>query len=136
MIDIDEGYPQTIKMDRSVKATYLEPLINTTSSQFYKKEQGEVYFIAAAIGYKNNVSQETSDTTDIRLYSSLRDESKLLIRLIALAHSKYDYELLRDGKKVCKIIEEYANGGMKLLHDKIFKGSDFSLEDEVFVTEE
>ena len=54
---IDDNYPQFIKIDREIKEKYLDPLINTPSSQFYKREQGEVYFIAAAIGFINKIQQ-------------------------------------------------------------------------------
>lgn len=133
MNSIDSKYPQFLKMDREIKAKFLDPLINTQSSQFWRKEQGDVYLIAAALGYKNKLKQKTSKSTDIRTYNGLRDESKLLIRIIVLSESNYDYELLKDGPKVLKIVEEYANGGMSLLYDKIFSGgADFSIEDEVW----
>lgn len=130
---IDSKYPQFIRMDREIKAKYLDPLINTQSSQFWKKEQGDVYLIAVALGYKNKIKQKTGKSTDIRTYNGLRDDSKLLIRVIVLSECNHDYELLKDGSKVLKIIEEYANGGMGILYDKVFSGSDFSLEDEVFI---
>ena len=131
---IDDNYPQFIKIDREIKEKYLDPLINTPSSQFYKREQGEVYFIAAAIGFNNKIQQKTSKNFDVRTYNGLKDQYKLFIRIIALTESKFDYGILKDGSKVLKIIEQYANGGMAILYDKIFSsGADFSLEDELFV---
>ena len=132
MNNIDSKYPQFLKLDREIKTKYLDRLINTQSSQFWKKEQGDVYLIAAALGYKNKLKQKTKKSIDIRTYNGLRDESKLFIRIIALSESNYDYEILKDGSKVLKIVEEYANGGMGVLYDMVFKGPDFSLEDEVF----
>jgi len=133
MNKVDSKYPQFIRIDRKIKEKYLEPLISTPSSQFYKREQGEVYFIAAALGFKNKLRMKTEKNIDVRTYHGLNDQYKLLIRVIALSDTKYDYNLLSDGSKTLRILEECANGGMSLLYDKIFsKGGDFSLEDELF----
>ncbi len=132
MLNIDENYPQFIRMDKEVKEKYLEPLISQRSSMFFSCEQGDVYFVAAAIGYKNKLHQKTKKSTDVRTYHGLTNELKLFIRVIALSESKYDYKTLENGTAVLKIIEEYANAGMSLLYDKIFIKPDFSLKDEVF----
>lgn len=133
MESIDKNYPQFIKMDRERKDKYLLPIINTQSSEFYNRDQGEVYFIAACIGYANKSKVKTEKSTDIRTYHGLKDSYKLLIRIMYLDSSNYDYESLSDGTTVLKEIEEYANGGFPILHDKIFGGgSNFSLEGELW----
>lgn len=132
-MQIDENYPQFIKIDATVKKNFLLDLIDEKNGTcFAKQEQGDVCLLAAAIGFANGAKKKSNKTTDIRLYRTLNDEHKVLIRAIALADSKYDYGLLPDGSAVLKIIEEYANGGLPILHDKIYsKGFDMSIEGEI-----
>lgn len=133
MENIDKNYPQFIKMDREKKDKFLLPLINTQSSEFFNRDQGEVYFIAAALGYMNKTKIKTKKSTDIRTYHGLKDSYKLFIRIVFLDNSSYDYDSLEDGGIVLKTIEEYANGGFPILYDKIFSGgSNFSLEGELW----
>lgn len=133
MKSIDDKYPQFISMDEEKKKKYLEPLTSLPGSMFYNREFGEVYMTAVALGLKNNTREVSKKTKEVRTYHLLKDEYKLLLRIIVLIGSKYNYDLLQDGAKTLKMVEEYANGGIVLLHDKIMKnGFDFSIEDEVW----
>lgn len=127
-------YPQFINVDAGVKDKYLRPLVEDPASVFYKSDFGDVYFIAASLGFKNASRKKTEDLETLRLYDKISDKYKLLIRVIVLASEKYDYDILLDGKKTLKVVEEYANGGASILFDKIFnaKGLDFSIEDEIW----
>jgi hypothetical protein len=131
--EIDSDYPQFIKMDLKAKEDYLNFLYDSKSATcFAGCEQGQLYFLAAVIGFVNNTKKKTTRSTDIRLYRTIDIKYKVLIRAIALSESKYDYAILKDGVKVLKLIEEYANGGFRLLYDKIYdKGLDLSIEDDV-----
>jgi len=126
-------FPQFINVDREVKAKYLEPLIKNRSSMFYGRELTDVYFLSASIGLKNNIEKETLKSENLRLYSTAQERYKLLIRIIVLSKTNFDYGVLQDGKRCLKIVEGYANGGAPILYGKIFegKGLDFSIEDEM-----
>lgn len=130
---IDSSYPQFIKMDSAIKDKYLKKLIGEEyATCFSGQEQGQLYFIAAALGFLNKTKKKTVHPTDIRLYRTLGDKYKVLIRAIVLSESNYDYDILSDGSRVLKIIEEYANGGFQILYDKVYdKGLDLSIEEEV-----
>lgn len=130
---IDENYPQFIKVDGKIKEQYLEPLANSIGNVFYKRELGDIYFFAAAVGFINKVKKSTEKNEDLRLYQTLQEKYKLLIRAIVLSHVKYNYEFLNEGRQVLKIIEEYANGGAPILYDKVFKGGvGASIEEELW----
>lgn len=132
-MNVDENYPQFIKIDAKIKENFLEPLINNVSGIFYKRDFGEVYFMAVVLGFKNKVRKKTEKNEDLRLYQTLQDKYKLLIRAIVLSETQYNYDILNDGRQVLKIVEEFANGGASLLYDKIFKGgSNISIEDELW----
>lgn len=129
---IDENYPH-IHVDSSVREKYLLDLIDKNSGTcFAGQEQAPVYLLAAAMGFRDGIKKKSNKRTDIRRYQEIRPEYKVLIRAIVLSDTNYDYNILSDGKAVLEIIEEYANGGLKILHDKIYsKGFDMSIEGEI-----
>lgn len=130
---IDDKYPQFIRIDEEKKKKYLEPLTALPGSLFHNREDGEVYMMAVALGLKNKLREPSKKSKEVRTYHLLKDEYKLLLRIIVLIGSDYDYDLIQDGTKTLKMIEEYANGGIVLLHEKIMKnGLDFSIEDEIW----
>lgn len=130
---IDDKYPQFIRIDEDKKKKYLEPLTSLPGSLFQNREDGEVYMMAVALGLNKNLREPSKKSKEVRTYHGLKDEFKLLLRIVVLIGSKYDYDILQDGAKTLKIIEEYANGGIEVLYDKIMKnGLDFSIEDEIW----
>lgn len=130
---IDDKYPQFIRIDEEKHKKYLEPLTKIPGSLFHNRENGEVYMMAVALGLKNKVREPSKKSKEVRTYQLLKDEYKLLFRIIVLIGSEYDYDLLKDGTKTLKMIEEYTNGGIVILHDKIMKnGLNFSVEDEIW----
>jgi len=132
-MSIDQGYPQFINLDQNLIDKKLKPLIENSNSQFHGFEQGQVYMIAVALGFSNKVFTKSSKSKGVRTYNQLRDEYKVMFRVIAILHTNYNYEVVKDGSRVIKIIEEYANAGVELLYEKIFNsGPDFSIEDEVW----
>jgi hypothetical protein len=130
---IDDNYPQFISMDEEKKKKYLDPLTVLPGSLFNKREDGDVYMMAVALGLENKKREPSKKTYGVRTYYKLEDEYKLFLRTVVLIGSDYDYDILLEGAKTLKIIEEYANGGITILHDKIMNsGLDFSIEEEVW----
>lgn len=129
---METKYPQFIRIDKSINIKYLEPL--KKEGLFKESDATQIYFVSAALGFKNNLKIESENQMDLRLYSTLQPKYQSLIRIIALKDNNFDYTVLSDGKKMLKIIESYANGGAAMLHDKILqgKGFDFSIEDEIW----
>lgn len=133
MDKVDAKYPQFIRIDSDKHDKFLEPLISLPGSTFYKREKGEVYMMAVVFGFNNQLREKTKKSKEIRVYQGLSDSYKLLIRIIALSTENYDYESLYDGNKTLKTIEEYANGGVSVLYDKVVQGDiDFSLEESIW----
>lgn len=133
MEKIDDNYPQFIAIDEDKKKNYLDPIVKDPASKLYKRELTEVYFLAVALGNKYQIKEKSKKIDGFRVYNSLNDRYKLFIRIVVLNFTDYDYEILRDGNKTLKIIEEYANGGASLLFDKIFKsGLEYSLDEELW----
>ena len=134
MEKIDDNYPQFIRVDEEKKKNFLQPLVDTPGSLFYKRTQGDIYLIAVSLGFKNKLREKSKKSSDVRTYHGLTDTSKLLIRVVALITENFNYESLKDGTLTLKIVEEYANGGISLLFDKVFhSGTDSSIEDELWI---
>jgi hypothetical protein len=124
-------FPRYIRMDRKTYETCLNPLVGDKKSPFYKCERTGVYIMAACLGFKNGMSEGTKDPIDVRYFNQLSKQETWALFSIAVMDSK-ETDILLDGRKTTQIVEEYANGGAKLLYDKIFKSRlDFKLENEI-----
>jgi len=133
MSNFDDNYPQTMHMDEEIKKKYFEKLVTLEGGLFYKRELTELYLISASLGLKNKLRLKTKKSTDLRLYQTLNDKGKLLIRIIVLASTNYDFDILKNGHDTLKIVEEYANAGAAILYDKITQSKlSFSIEDELW----
>jgi len=114
----DSNYPQFIKVDKEVREKYLLPLKEDERSPFYKKELGEIFLLSAVYGLKYDRKYESSDLSDLRTYFQANDKYKLVIRLIVLEATNYEYDVLMDGIKTLQIFQQYANGGAKILYEQ------------------
>ena len=78
------------------------------------------------IGFKNGLKNEIKDRDPSGFFrtETLNDKEKSLIKTIAIADQN-DLLVLKDKKKVYRIAEEYAAGGIKILKDKVFS-SDYA----------
>ncbi|MFA5072095.1 MAG: hypothetical protein WC511_07145 [Candidatus Pacearchaeota archaeon] len=134
MSSIDGDYPQFLYIDKDIKEKYLEPLIKKGSGTcFEDQEMGEIYLLGAVIGYINKLKSpiKSGNRKEVRTYGKLSDDNKLLIRCIAIESNNYEYPILFEGTKVLKLLEEYANAGIKVLSEKIFNNLNLSIEDEI-----
>lgn len=129
---IDGNYPQTIHIDRDIKNTYLDPIVNQVGSPLYRRDLSDAYFLAVAIGFRNNCRRPTNSSFDLRLYSTVSEDLKIFIRSVVLATNNFDFISLKDGKTTLKIIEEYANGGASILHDKIFSNNNKPIGEDLW----
>lgn len=125
------AFPRYIHMDRKQYSDLLEPIVKEKRSPFYKYDRTGVYIISASLGYKNKTSKKINNPIDVRLFAQLSKEEKWALFTIAIADSG-GTEILLNGARALQIAEEYANGGVQILYDKLFKGSlDYFLENEM-----
>jgi dnd system-associated protein 4 len=125
------AFPGYIRMDRKQYNDLLEPIVKEKRSPFYKFDRTGVYIMAAALGFKSKAAKKIQNPIDVRLFAQLGKEYMWAIFTIAVAESG-KIDVLLDGKKALQIVEEYANGGVQILYDKIFKSNlDYSLENEM-----
>ncbi|MBI5906863.1 hypothetical protein HY857_02305 [Candidatus Saccharibacteria bacterium] len=126
-------YPQFINMDAEIKAKYLDPLVSDPNTIFFKQDLGEAYLMAGVYGFMFDLKKTTKKIANIRVFDRWQDQYKVLFRVIAAADKKYDFEVLLDGAKTLKIVEEYANGGaQRLYEDATLLNSSETLEKKIW----
>lgn len=89
---------------------------------FEGKTNKEVFMMAMAVGFHkgNRIEFHKGEKEGFFLLKDLNDKEKSIFYAIAIAEEGVN--VLLDTNKVYSIAEEYANGGIKLLKDKIFDG--------------
>jgi len=76
----------------------------------------ELFFLCACLGYRRRSRLPLGSKGDDRFWSStIRPEEWCSYYSMILEENKMDFTSISDDKKVIATIEEYANGGMKIL---------------------
>lgn len=89
----------------------------------------DLFIFAASIGYAEGRKEEgTGDWLTRTEYLGGEDSNKRwLLRSIAMKETG-EIGTLRDGQKIFDLAIQYANGGIKILHGKIFSDEPGSVE--------
>jgi hypothetical protein len=85
---------------------------------FSGKDTKELFIIALAFGFKNKVRKSFQNREGYVRTEYLTDKDKALLYAIALKEAD-SVDILSDKEEVFKIAEEYAHGGVRILHDSI-----------------
>ncbi|ATD31153.1 hypothetical protein BHM04_08105 [Macrococcus sp. IME1552] len=88
----------------------------------YIFENGQLFLICVSIGYRNSnkVPLNKKGTTQTRGNVYKRDEENLLLNIIYSEFKDFDKITKYENRiEIKKLIEEYANGGMEILLDKV-----------------
>jgi dnd system-associated protein 4 len=108
-------------------------LQESEDSPFTEAELNEIFIFAVAYGSRK-AGRTPIDGTGRALFNrgALNDQTLWLIRSIAVAEERTT-DVLIDRKQVKEIAEEYANGGITELHNKVFGPGDplVELSDDV-----
>ena len=89
-------------------------------SPFFGMNIKDVFIFSMALGFalrKRKDLQKRKDVADVDVFS---EDHLLLIKCIAV-NSEGNIEILMDEKKTFEIAEEFANGGISILYEIIFK---------------
>jgi len=108
-------------------------LQESEESPFTEAELNEIFIFAVAYGSRK-AGRTPIEGSGRALFNraALSDQTHWLIRSIAVAEERTT-DVLVDGKLVKEIAEEYANGGITELHNKVFGPGDplVELSDDV-----
>lgn len=102
------------------------------NEKFFKgRTRKEQFLYVMGLGFKNNYNLPIGGKKDgIFFTKDLRIEDEALISAVGVA-STGDVNILADKARLFKIAEEYANGGIRLLIDKINQSSFGSFEKQL-----
>jgi len=110
-----EKVPDRLYIDESARDLY-EKIKD--ESIFKGKNRKEQFLFAMAVGFKNNIKIPIKKTEGLFLEKDLKPEDEALINAIAI-YDAASIDILSNKGQVYKIAEEYANGGIRILVDKI-----------------
>jgi dnd system-associated protein 4 len=129
--------PDWLFLDKSIKEDKLYDKLtdkNSKISPFAGKQDWEVFIVAMSLGFKEDLRKPLDSRVKTIPLSTIRnnDEVMWLIKSIAIAEKGTD--VLMDPNEMFKIAEEYANGGIRELYEKVFNvklgDPELRLEDE------
>jgi dnd system-associated protein 4 len=106
-------------IDSGINKKYLEPIAKDSNKDFFATKT-DIYLMAAVIGYKNKQKLKSKSTQSIRQARELSLDQDLIIYTIGFAeNNSIDFLVPEPGyrKTLFKLIEEYANGGARMLYD-------------------
>ena len=98
-------------------------LVDLKGSLLYGRDLKDVFILSMAFGFrlgKKKPLEKRQEVADITVFS---EQQITLIKAVAVTSEK-NLEVLLDKKRIFTIAEEYANGGILLLHEMIFETKD------------
>jgi len=95
-------------------------LVDQPYSPFYNKDIKDVFIFAMSLGFRMNKRKPLEKKKDIADIDVFKEHEKTLIRCIA-SQVEGKIDILIDEAKIFRIAEEFANGGIDILHDLIFE---------------
>ena len=113
-------------VDVDINKNYFEPIDKNPNLKFFPTKT-DAYLLAAVIGFKKGLRITSKSTQSVRQAHELSAEQDLIIHTIGYSENK-NIDLLipeiEQRKMLFKLIEEYANGGAKILHDLVMLPND------------
>ena len=113
-------------VDVDINNKYFDPIDKNPNLKFFPTKT-DAYLLAAVIGFKKGLHYPSAKTQSVRQAHELSTEQDLIIQTIGYAENK-NIDLLtpevEPRKQLFKLIEEYANGGAKILHDLVMLPND------------
>ena len=86
-------------------------------SFFYNKRHLDIFIYAMSIGKHYGKKSKLKDRSNSLPVDALKEDEIWLMIATALSESDTNLEILKDGKKIVQICEEYANAGITYLID-------------------
>lgn len=109
--------PRDISIEEDTRHVY-EELKEANDSPFKDAELNEMFVFAAAYGYNQGIRIGLDSRRALANRDSLGDEQIWILKSIALNEAEDD-GILRDGRQIYTIVEEYAKGGIEQLQKQL-----------------
>jgi len=102
-------------------------LVDERGSPFFGMQIKDVFIFAMSMGFASKSRSELNKKKDIADVDVFTDNQLALIKSIAVK-AEGKLEVLADDSKPMDIAEEYANGGIHILYEMVFKTKDDPLK--------
>lgn len=109
--------PRDISVTKDTRNTY-DDLTEANDSPFKNAELNDIFVFAAAYGYNQGLRTSLDSRRALANRDALSDSQQWTLKSIALNETE-DEDILRDGKQIYIIAEEYAEGGIHHLKDRL-----------------
>jgi hypothetical protein len=107
--------PRDVRIEADTRSMY-ESLRTDKASPYQDAQLIQIFLNAAAVGSEQGLRQElTGETRALFNISSLSDRQRTHIRSIAWKDT-HDQEIYYNHKRAFRIATEFANGGVRYLH--------------------
>jgi len=114
-------YPRDIDLEVGERHKKFVQLTEENTSPFYRKTLKQVFMFALGIGFKNKNKVALKKRTGIIPVRALSSSDISVFKAIAITETKtVDTMFGENIPEIFKIAEEYANGGIDLLHYQVF----------------
>jgi dnd system-associated protein 4 len=112
---------RNLDIERSASEKY-DRLKKDTASILKGSDSAGVFVQAMALGYHEKQRKPIKDRYPVVNINGLTEEQEWLIKAIAIAESG-SLDILQNPKGVLEIAQEYSNGGIDILHERIYRGA-------------
>lgn len=115
-----ESKPDRVYIEKADRPLYRD-LIERKESPFCDRDLLDVFICAVALGYHHKSRKSLKKREGLILLSTMEKNDDAMWLLRAVATSARGPDVIGNTKEILTIAEEYANGGIKRLHNIVFK---------------
>lgn len=112
---LKEEFPRNFNVENTKQDMYHK--LKNEYPPFKGKTTLSVFLYSMALGYSHGLSKELEDSYVLVNTDSMSEEDAWLVASIAI--DEEGLEVLNDATKIKNIAEEYSNGGINILQEKL-----------------
>lgn len=110
--------PRDLAIEKKHRERFKELTDEDSSSPFAGQQMSKLFIVSLGIGYDQGIPKSIDDRAANIPWSALSPNEQWVIKSVAVKKAE-DPHILKDGRQVAKIAEEYANGGFDHINEVI-----------------
>lgn len=114
----DRDFPRELGIEEAHRERYGELTDGDSNSPFAGQQMSKLFMFSLGVGYDQGLQMSIDERSNSIPWSALSQNEQWVIKSVAVKEAQ-DAHILRDGKQVGRIAEEYANGGFDYVDDII-----------------
>lgn len=112
--------PRDLSIEIEKRERYKELTDDDSRSIFAGQQMSKVFMVSLGVGYDQGIPKSLNSPSGSIPWSTLSKDEQWVIKSIAVKEAG-DAEILKDGRQVARIAQEYANGGFEYI-DELERG--------------